>query len=369
MKSSFSILSLSLLCTALSLSGCSMKRNLDDMHAKTGQMAETTSGMAKTTEGMSQTTNHMSETTDSMRETTCSMYISLRQGNAKVSRDTDFKNIIEGKNIEEKLAMASIYMQGFEFQVWTPDCEDIKLTRESTYAQFARELLAKIQAYEGKKEDPSPLKMSEDSETLYAIAATLHYENSLQKNLLKNSSETVMRPLDILLKGLKIDLDKNKGLLNSDYPEYAEVIGKYQKDAIYLLQLRMNFLLAYAYAVADSDDYGNKPELLKKARRLLGSSSFFGKLFGQYTWVPNLKTRTATEIKERINLPLKLSIETRNALVALGIKPILNESILKIWKSADVSQFPLTSLSQSKKPEEKIYLQALNEFIRIQQSL
>ena len=310
------------------------------MHDATMGMAKTTGGMAKTTEEMAKTTQDMSKTTHRMEDTTCKMYTSLRQGNSKVSRDTDMKAIREGSDITEKLELAAKYMQGFEYQVWTPSCAEVA-PREIVIEQAATELLTGIQPFAKNRSNVNATKRSSDYETLYALAATLHRTNNLQEGFLLGSDEKAMRPLDILVQGLKLNRAKNRGeLVDANFPSWANIVGKYSKDAEFLLRLRANFMMAYAYAIADSDSFGNSPALLEKFWRVGTTKLFSSK------WTPNLLARDATEIRERITLALQLTVETRSALVDLGIDPMVDETIVKVWKNADFSSFNLDEMSK-----------------------
>jgi hypothetical protein len=217
-----------LLLSSLTAGGCSMKQQLDQMHDATVAVPDKLSGMKGTT--------------DEMKTTTCTMYRSLRQGNAKLSRDQDFEDIVRAPDVAGRLAEAAEYMQGFEYQVWAPVCAD-ELPRELVMEQAMKELMAKMQGFAGKRGDVRATHSSKEMQVMYALASTLHYTNALQKSLLGDSKERTLRPFDILVEGLEIDIQRANGTYaGTTVPAWAEVIGKYQKDAIYLLRLRQNFL-------------------------------------------------------------------------------------------------------------------------------
>jgi len=361
-----------------------MATTTEGMSKTTNHMSETTDRMATTTEGMSKTTNHMSETTDKMatttenmskttdkmsvttehmNETTCTMYASLRQGNTKVSRDTDMAAIRKGKNITEKLELAAKYMQGFEYQVWSPVCVDIA-TRESVIEQSATELLTAVQPFIKDRSKVGATSLSSDKETLYALAATLHRTNDLQASLLKGSEEKPMTMEEILLKGIELDRAKNAGTLkNAKYPAWATAVGKYEKDAEYLLRLRANFLMAYAYAIADGTDFGDSAGFWKKLKDVkLKNWAVTKWLYKSSAWKPNLAKRTATEIRERITTALELALATRTELQLLGIDPMVDPTMLKVWKNADFSELDLAAMDKAG-AESKARADAIRELI------
>ena len=331
-------------CSAILLSGaalssCSLKQQLDQMHDATVAVPEKLNGMKNTT--------------DQMKATTCTMYRSMRQGSSKISRDQDFEDIVRAKDVAGRLAEAAEYMQGFEYQVWAQVCAD-ELPREIVLEQAMKELLAKIQTFSGRRNDVSATQSSNEMQVMYALSATLHYVNALQESMLGASDEKVLRPFDILVEGLKIDMARTDGSYSeATVPAWAEVVGKYQKDAVYLLRLRQNFLLAYAYSLADSDAFGTAPGTLAKLKRLIFSDYLNRK------WTPGLASRSPTEINDRITAALIYSAETTEALQALGVDPLFDSTVFEFWERADFSSFQAERLSQSAVPKERIFGQAV----------
>ncbi len=348
----------------LAASSCSMKKNMDEMHDDTHKMSGTTEGMAKTTEELKKLTEDMAKTTEALKKltesvskTTCIMYRSLRQGNAKASRDQDLQDIANAKDVAARLADAAAYMQGYEYQVWSPTCID-EASRDIAIEQSAREMLAKIQGFIKDRSEVGATKTSDNAEVLYALAATLHYVNPLQAQFLKGSTYEVMRPFDMLVKGIELDQARNRGeVTTTDFPPYAEIVGKYEKDAEFILRVRANFLMAYAFSIADSDSFGNGPGKVEKIWRVVTS-----KIFGT-KWSPNVDARTETEIRDRITTSLNYAIETKDALVRLGIDPMTDKTILKLWKDADFSQVNLGEMEKSTDVKVRGKAKAIRELI------
>jgi hypothetical protein len=315
----------------------------------------TLSSCAKVQE-MHDATMGMSKTTNEMNETTCKMYTSLRQGNSKVSRDTDIEAIRKGSNISEKLAIAAKYMQGLEYQVWSRSCNDVA-PREIAFSQAVNGILTDVQEFAGDRSKVVATKRSAQYETLYALAATLHRTNDLQAFYLKGTNEKIVRPLDLIMEGLRYNRAKNRGELGQgQIPEWAALVGKYTHDAEYLLRLRANFLMAYGYAVADSDRFGNTPSLMQKVL-LIGKTKFLSK-----AWTPKLENMDPTELRERVVASLVLAQETRKGLESLEIDPMTDETIMGIWKAADFSKFDLKAMSE-KGGEDRSRADAIQELM------
>jgi hypothetical protein len=341
--SSSRFLSVFAITLSMAVSACSMKEQLDEMHDATVAVPKKLDGMKKTT--------------DDMETTTCTMYRSLRQGNSKLSRDQDFEDIVRAEDISGKLAEAAEYMQGFEFQVWAANC-DSELSRDEVIEQFAKELLAKMQGFTSDRETVGATKTSDKMQMLYALAATLHYENALQKNLLKGTEYAALRPLDVLVKGLEFDRARTRGEQEAtQIPAYAAVVGKYQKDAVYLLRLRQNFLMAYAYALADSDSFGNSPNLMNKIVRIVKTDVM------NRAWTPKLKNRTSTEIDERITMALDYAMEAHVALAKLGFEPMVDARVAELWERADFSEFNVQALAMSKNPGDRVFATSVKKLM------
>jgi hypothetical protein len=336
------VLSFFVIIVAIGLSACSVKEQLDEMH-------DATVAVPKKLEKMEQIT--------------CVTYRSLRQGDAKASRDRDLADMERAETLGGKLAEAAQYMQGFEFQLWSPVCQP-ELKHDALLEQFAREMLAQVTAYATDHSVVAATKQSANMQLLYAFAATLHSENELQKALLNGTEYPILRPLDILVQGLEIDQKKNQGLLDeSEIPAFAEAVGKYPKAAIYLLRLRQNFLMAYAYALADSDEFGNTPGAFEKIARII-KTDYLNK-----PWSPKLKNRTPTEINERITLALEYAAETNEALVRLGFEPMMDDLVVELWERANFNEFDVRSLTQSKKKSDRIFGDSVKKLMSVRDRL
>jgi hypothetical protein len=337
---------LSVLVTGVSIlaaaSSCSMKEKMDEMH-------DATVAMPKKLEKMEQIT--------------CVTYRSLRQGDAKASRDRDLADMKNAETIGGKLAEAAQFMQGFEFQIWSPVCQP-ELKHDALLEQFARDLLSEVRAYKEDYSVVAATKQSSSMQLLYALSATLHYKNELQTALLEGTEYPVLRPFDILVKGLELDQKKNQGLLEeSEFPAYAEQVGRYRPDAIYLLRLRQNFLMAYAYALTDSDEFGNTPGMLEKIVRII-KTDYLNK-----PWTPNLKDRTPTEIDQSITKALEYAEESNAALVKLGFDPMMDGTIVELWERADFSEYNVRALTKSQKKSERIFGNSVMKLMSVRDRL
>jgi hypothetical protein len=336
----------------LALSSCG---KLNDMH-------DATVDVNKKTDHLSASTDHLKDKTDEIEKATCKMYTSLRQGNAKQSRDADMTAMRASKNINEKLELSAKYMQGFEYQLWTDSCAEVA-PRDVVIDQAVTELLTTLEPYVKDRSKVTATKQSDDYQTLYAIAATLHRVNELQDVYLKGTNEKALRPLDILLQGLKYHQMSNRGELGDEVaPSWATIVGKYEKDAEFVLRIRANFMMAYGYAVADSDSFGDAPSTLEKIGRIGMTKLFSSK------WKPNLDARDPTEIRERITVSLKLAQETRAGLISLGIDPMIDETVQKIWKDADFAGFDLAKMAKGK-GDEPARAKAIRDLISARDAL
>src|SRR5690606_24716318 len=105
-----------------------------------------------------------------------------------------------------------------------------------------------------------------------------------------------------------------------------------------------------AYALVDSDEFGNTPGSFKKLIRMAAKKK---------AWKPKLENRTASEIETRITQALLYAVETNEALVRLGIDPMVDSTFAQIWANADFSKYDLPTKIESENPSDRIFAEAV----------
>ncbi len=225
-----------ILLPALLLAGaCSVKKNMDEMHDRTVQMAETTSDMQRTTETMADTTNDM--------------VMLLAQGDGSRLRDEALRDMVAANNLSSKILYATKYVYAFEFQLWRPDGQDAAARREEYKAEAAIELARTLLLYAGtgSRRNLSATRNNEEAQNLYALVSVLHRINPMQLELVNGTSHRPISMLDILHESLMKASRLNSGTISRDDLAHVdrEVLREEQLFT-YALQLRSRVLAVIA---------------------------------------------------------------------------------------------------------------------------
>jgi len=232
------MLQIFLVSAVVLLAGCSFKKNMED----TKNNAEEMKGISK-----------------SLKTSQEYLTIMARSGSAGAFSVEQFRKIKEANTVSEKLAEATVYFAGMEYQYWVGWGQDTQALRESMWAKnlemfFVQtdQLVKNSYPFAGTwwslgyKPDP---KM----ETLGVIAISMSKLAEEQHRMTQRTGIKSVSAYDMIKEGLKYKADYDAG---KPIPEWAKVVVKKQKTAIYLLQLRHNFfpLLVLAQMSALKDN-------------------------------------------------------------------------------------------------------------------
>lgn len=212
-----------------------------------GEMKDTTGDMSKTTSDMKETMDKMNRTMSQMDINMANMYRQVRQ---KESEDTRSKqiSILNDKKTDmgTKLTAAKKYYMAQEYQLWNGIGFDTKEYREIMILDAVEELYRYLTDYYSDYRSTSPVeleKANNGTKVFYAMATTLHFNNSNQELLAKTSPEVEKLSL--------LDLIKSALIKNYNHERLTEiegviVSGQNLKISEKLLNARMNFLSALA---------------------------------------------------------------------------------------------------------------------------
>jgi hypothetical protein len=311
----------------LSLSACEMKSNLDDMHKSTVEMEKTTGKVEKHSESIDNQTGEL--------------YDALRQGDSLQSRRMALENLIKAKDPLRKLSEAAKYFMAFEFQIWSgigQDSTDEKRMALATLA--AREFLKDLQQFipEGNL-TPRPfagqILASEDTNLvncLNALSATMHFMNPKQETLLKQKKD--LKPLTIysmieesLLAKTEIESGRKRP---SDYPGYVSEVLFSDKESVYLIQARYNYLPTLVIGKTTDALYSK----ITGARMMMAN------------WNLDLSKLNVVQLSE-LNSFLLGSQNAKKLLEQLGEKPVMDSMLGRMLKNMQTKK-SLTAASSDR---------------------
>jgi hypothetical protein len=135
--------------------------------------------------------------------------------------------------------------------------------------------------------------------------------------------------LTLFSEGIEILHKTEKGEINFEsLPRYQQQLLFYKDELISILQLRHNFLLAYAYSLMTQKTFGDSASRLSKIFSVIKSGVL------NYKWTPNFNQMGIGEIK-RISEIIDYVIETRTLLKSNEIALDADKKVQKIYQNID----------------------------------
>jgi hypothetical protein len=307
---------ISLVVASALLSACDVKHDLKDMHDATEQMNTTTA--------------EMNQKTATLEAETGELYDALRQGDSLQLRRNALENLINAKDPARKLSEAGKYFMSFEFQLWSGRGPD-KTQEKRDYLilcatqEFFKDLL---QFIPGDVREAQPLKgqilptaKSNMVKSLNALAVTLHMLNPKQEAYLR--ADKSLKPASMyafIEEALLLKPKLQSGEITKEkVPAYINEILANEKEAVYLLQARYNYVPALILA-RTTDIQNSKLTALK----MLASS-----------WVLDLTKLNLAQMTE-VNMLAKWALETRDFLKRTGHTAAMDSMVARFYQNMKI---------------------------------
>ena len=300
------------------LSGCGMIKNLTEMHDATGKMPTL---MGDTIKGMVTTNGMMGNMCSGQGKITTSDY-----------RDKLLNQIDQEQDIGRKLSLAVKYHYAWEFQGMSAECGRTDSYSAKVFNESIREFLESMHRFIDSRANTGATSRANNMNTLYAIAATMHYTNSLQEeDALKNSYKAVSM-LDLVTDVVNSTALINAGKLSSnDIPAYVDSGRILMGDLVYMLRLRYNFLTGFAFGLATTNTIGDEASLMGLGKYILD-----GML--NRPWCPDFANKNTSQINY-YTLILKRALGARSLLETLGECPTTDGTIFKVYRAINFDSF------------------------------
>ena len=316
----------SLVLTLALVSGCGAMKNLDTMQASTQDMTTTTHDLAKKTSNMADTTQHMDGTSNVILKYSDATFETMRMGGGLEARQHSLDEMEKASDQGAKNSCASEYLGSMEFQFWQPKLEN-KAVREQLMATAVRDFFKKVREYIiDRKSVPSlanPTVFADPrTKNLFALAASLHFINDYQTELLDKTASPPVSMLSMIAEGLKVKSLEESGKIDSaSIPAYRKEVLRSEQDAVYILQVRQDFLKLSAVTLASSSVEGNSPSA-DQLKAVIALASQKGK------WVPNFDARNNEQV-DYDSTVLELALQTQIFLGQLSY-PTLTDPVVNL---------------------------------------
>lgn len=217
------MLHLMILLLAVLITGCSLKKDLDDTK---------------------HTTEDMKAISQSIKTSQEYLTILARAGSTGAFSIEQFERVKNAEKLADKLELTTAYFAGMEHQYWLAWGQDTQELRESMWAKSVELFFGQI---EGLVNDDFPVdgswwsmgyKFDSDTETLGLLSVTMSKISSEQARMTKKFGVKSYSAYDLIKEGLQYKADYDAG---KPVPEWAVKVLRKRKTALYLLQLRHNF--------------------------------------------------------------------------------------------------------------------------------
>ncbi len=217
------MLHLLILATAIFITGCSIKKDMEETK---------------------QTTEEMKGISQSIKTSQEYLTILARAGSSGAFTVEQFERVKHAEKLSDKLELTTAYFAGMEYQYWLGWGQDTQELRESMWAKGIEMFFSHI---DGLVDDHFPMsgswwtlgyKLSDDQETLGIVSVGMSKVSTEQERMTKKFGIKSYSAYDLIKEGLKYKVDYESG---HSVPEWAVKVLRNEKTAIYLLQLRHNF--------------------------------------------------------------------------------------------------------------------------------
>lgn len=278
----------------------------------------------------------------------------MRQVECENGRNAAIEAMSAAEGDSQRFKAAAKFMVFNEFQKWTGDYGDSVELREDYLEQAVKIFFPTVMSWINRNTpiniEDDPIYFANDAfgkdfRKAGAMAAEMDYTLDEQKQFASAAGVPVHSMYSLIVSGLSMRGAKARG---EAIPKYATWVIKWKVDAVYLLQLRHNFLIAKVLGLVSnfSDNYVNKILMSTWATRWLLKTDV------------DLDAIDDEALEEYTEL-LNKAEETRADLLRLGFKPQYNSVIMDSWKSLNFKtsqrqqQFTETLKSNLIKAREK----------------
>jgi hypothetical protein len=326
----FTTIGLVFVLSALALSGCSVKKKLDEMHDATLNLDTNTKKLGTTSDGIKETSDGIKETSEDLDAKTAELYDALKQGDALASRRAAFRTMIDAKEAPHKIGEASKYFMSLEVQLWSGLGQDNDEKRMQLAALAAREFFIDVQEFiVGQNLIPQPLAHGATAKSnrtmcLNALSVAMHMVNPKQEIMLKaNKDQKAISMYSMIEHSLTASRQIASGTAKaSDFPLYVKEILTYEDIAVLLMQSRYNYfpVLALGRLV---------PQNKIKANVVKARAKILGRLIDKVTdteLTTDLSQFNVFEIRE-FTTYFRDSMKAHDLLVSVSQKPLLDSEL------------------------------------------
>lgn len=308
---------ISILCAALFVCGCGLKRTADNMEKSTDELKENSRYLKRDSELLGRRTVDLEQEL-TFKESSFMMITNLRYlfgedelpktAEALPTRDPDLP------------FYAGVVIKSMWFQFWKGDYEENLAALDERYELAAEILFVRATSYTPHFPQIDQTFPDRSWKAIGALGAKLDFMRPEYENAAHAAGLADPSFYALIVSALKV---RSEIAPQVAFPKAVKKINEFAQVAEYMLQLRHNYLPAMVMSqITDFKDLGN-----------------LGKAWMKYVSGRKVDLRQFTPAQLREwTLWLNLAAKTREDLQAIGIKPIYTSVLLDFERGVDFGQ-------------------------------
>ncbi len=329
------------------------------MDKKMGTMTSEIGGMSSKMNALPKMLTHLEKMTEII-DNIAKLVPSLKESMANQSREISFDGVKKADTMLGKFREATAWMSAFEYQLWLDDrdgsLDDLKKKGIADFVRMMRDLIEDEQSMH-----VDPLLVDNNHKSLQAIAAVLQETGDAQKkrisdckNAKKANEKALCNDEEVTALSIIKEILRYRAKGPDGAPEYIKEGLLHEKQFIYLLQLRYNFLAALAISQlrhvselkSKSESNGWQYALESWEIGSITTGAVFGSIYNlwqNYVW--NIGSDSLQFMTERdfefVQEALERAISTRNFIKKVDIEPVIDYKLATLFK---ISYFKSTGM-------------------------
>ncbi len=337
-----------IVCTAVV--GCSVAKDASETRKTTQKMQTTTEEMNKSTQELKELSRHLAKRTDDLeselvnKESYAMVTLNLDNLFARVPVTTEDAAL---NSESDMLLYAGAAVHSMLFQYWKGDYNEDLSILDLRFKLGIEILLVRCLKHMPRNFVVDVLEPSSSYKAIASLGAKLDEQSIGYTKALGSAGLKNLSLYDVILMGLR---NRGKSARTEVLPEAVAMVLKYKREALYMIQLRHNYLpMMVLSRMSDFQDKGR-----------LGRLGSF--VFGQKVELgieDGLSPSSVDEeqLKEWTKW-LRSSLETRRALKEMGLEPEYSRGLMGILAGVDFGQKQLLKLSVEKAtPRQKLLIE------------
>jgi len=339
----------------------SLKNTTEDMNETTKKLQTSTAQMSQTTEALNAKTEHLAKRTDDLESELVN-----KESYAMTTMNLDNlfnRTAVSGQDSQlnsetDMLIYAGAAVHSMLFQYWKGDFNETLDVLDERFRLAIEILFVRCLKHIPRTFEVNPLSPNDSYKAIASLGAKLEEQSLGYQTALANAKLEKLSLYDVVMMGLR-----GRGQMEraEKLPKAAAMVLRYKQEAIYMMQLRHNYLPMMV--LTRMSDFQDQSLAARLQSLILGQTVDLGIADG-------LSPSSADEeqLKEWTKW-LNNAVETRVALKAMGIQPEFNQVFVKTLKGVNYEQAKILAIPlASATPRQKLLREFTEAWAKVMES-